>query len=76
MDEVLTWEEIERRFPGEWVLIDEPEITGDLSVARGLVRYHGPDKAQADALIRHLKLTNVAVLFIGDPIPEGVIVVL
>lgn len=76
MDELLTWEEIERRFDGQWVLIDEPELTDELEVIRGRVLYHGPDKSRADALIRQLKLTDVAVLFVGEFVPEGVIVVL
>jgi hypothetical protein len=46
MDEVLTMEEIEARFPEEWILIDKPEKDQFGRVAGGRVVYHGPDREE------------------------------
>ena len=44
MDEVLTMEEIEARFPEEWILIDQPETDRYHRVLRGRVVCHGKDR--------------------------------
>ena len=44
MDEVLTMEEIEARFPEEWILIDQPEKDQHGNVASGRVVFHSPDR--------------------------------
>jgi hypothetical protein len=44
MDEVLTMEEIEARFPEEWILIDQPEKDQYQRVVRGRVVFHSPDR--------------------------------
>jgi len=71
MDELLTWAEIERRFKGEWVVIDNPETTEELEIIRGRVVYHGKDREAGDACIDAMAKKRAAVLFVGDPVPEG-----
>lgn len=41
MTETFTVEEINRRYPGRWVLIGDPETDESLEVLRGKVLYHG-----------------------------------
>jgi len=43
MDEVLSMEEIESRFPEEWILIDQPE-KDQYRIIRGRVVFHSPDR--------------------------------
>ena len=76
MDETLTWAEIEERFPDEWVVIDEPEVTDELEIVRGRVVYHGTDRDEAEALVRRSGLRYVAVWFMGERIPAGVVAIL
>ena len=66
MDEVLTWEEIERRFDGEWVVIDEPEFA-DAGVIRGRVVHHGPDKDPAERCKDFLDTPEALLVQVGHP---------
>lgn len=45
MPEKLTWDEIKRRYPDEWVAIVDFELDGDLPTA-GIVADHGPAKRE------------------------------
>lgn len=40
MDEVLTIDEINERYPNEWVLIGDPQQNDSLEVLGGRVLYH------------------------------------
>lgn len=51
MSEVLTIEDIKRRYEGEWVLIACSEVDDDLNVIRGEVIAHSPDR---DLIYRQL----------------------
>ena len=44
MSNVMTMEEIEARFPEEWILIDQPEKDEYGRVTRGRVVSHGPNR--------------------------------
>jgi hypothetical protein len=44
MGEVLTMQEIEARFPEEWLLIDHPEMDEHDQIQRGRVVFHSPDR--------------------------------
>jgi len=63
--EVLTWEEIQRRYPDEWVLIANPELGEDLEVLDGVVVYHGDDVEEIDRQATERGLKNTAVLYTG-----------
>ena len=44
-NQVLTFEEIKKLFPNEWVLLGNPEYTDDDSeIISAIVVYHAPDK--------------------------------
>jgi hypothetical protein len=49
MNELMTMEEIETRFPEEWILIDRPEKNEHDQVTRGRVVFHGPDRDEVYA---------------------------
>jgi hypothetical protein len=70
MNEILTMEEIERRFDGEWVLIEDPELTEGLKVVRGKVIWHSKDRDEVHGRLLELRPRHAAFFHIGKP-PEG-----
>jgi hypothetical protein len=70
MNEILTMEEIERKFDGEWVLIEDVETDERLEVLRGKVAYHGKDKEQLDKRAIKSQSDHIATLYIGKPDPK------
>ncbi len=67
---ILTLEEIIQLYPSEWVLIAYTELDEDLSVIRGEVLAHSPERdlLYNNALSRKGK--SVAIEYTG-PIPEN-----
>ena len=45
-DEILSWEEIKKRYPNEWVVLGNPIIDG-MEILKGTVLSHHPDKRVA-----------------------------
>ncbi len=70
MSEILTMEEIEKKFDGEWVLIEDVETDEKLEIVRGKVVYHGKDKNQLHQVAMKSKSNQLASLFIGKPDPK------
>ena len=61
----LTWAEIEAKYPGEWVLLDEPtvdrrwdELTG------GRLRLHTPSLEEFNARLFENRTPNMAVRYV------------
>ena len=75
MAKVMTMDEIERKYDGEWVLIGDPEHDELWNVLRGELLWHSPDK---DALMERANAGtphSTAILFMG-PVPDNVILLL
>ena len=70
MSEILTMEEIEKKFDGEWVLIEDVETDEKLEIVRGKVTYHGKDKNELHRRAMKSKTKHFASLFIGKPDPK------
>lgn len=70
MSEILTMEEIEKKFDGEWVLIEDVETNEKLEVIRGRVTYHGNDKNELHRHAMKSKTKRFASLYIGRPDPK------
>ena len=66
MNEVLTMDEIEERYNGEWVLLGDPETDEHHAVVRGRLIGHSPDRDEIDRIDGKLIPRRAAVLFIGD----------
>lgn len=73
--EILSRAEIDARFEGEWVLIEDPEVDERLDVLRGRVLFHSPDRDAFDRKMLELRPRRSAVLYPG-PWPDDLIVVL
>jgi hypothetical protein len=65
MNEVVTIEEIEARFPDEWVLIDEPQVDDLSRLKAGRVVFHSPHRDQVHRKAAELHLPFFAVRYLG-----------
>jgi hypothetical protein len=73
MSEVLTIEEINRRFPNEWVLIGDPDTNESLEVLSGTVLCHGKDRDEVyQAAIDLPSPKRIATHYTGELFEEGV----
>jgi hypothetical protein len=71
MDEVLTIDEMNERFPDEWVLIGDPETDASLEVLRGRVLYHGRDREEMYRSAAALPVPKrFATHYTGDLFPD------
>ena len=75
MDKVMSWVEIKETFDGEWVLIEDPELTKSLEIVEGRVVFHSKDRAEVNLKMRELPRMHHAVLYIGG-LPEGLEMIL
>jgi hypothetical protein len=67
MSELLTIEEIEARYPREWVLLTDVESDPGPVIRRGRVVWHGLDTDEAWKLAQELPVPRrLAVLFMGE----------
>lgn len=67
---MLTMEEIERRYDGERVLIEDPELTEGLKVVRGKVVWHSKDRDEVHGRLLERRPRHAPFLYIGKS-PEG-----
>lgn len=65
--EVMTVREMYSRFPGEWVLIGEPETTSVNIIQRGTVLWHSKDRIEVDRAFWRYQPTSYAIWFMGPP---------
>jgi hypothetical protein len=80
MDEILTLEEMKKRYSGEWVLIGCTELDPEMRIIRGRILAHSLDR---DEVYRQIPLSllvddqivALAVEYMGE-VPEDVAVVL
>jgi hypothetical protein len=59
VDELLSWAEIQRRYPDEWVLLVDEVLGEDFPVTAGRVAYHTPDRDE--------------MYFTGEPVAPGLV---
>lgn len=75
MGEVMTLEEINKRCPGEWVLVGDPETDEALQVMRGSVLWHSRNRDEVYSKAAELRPKFSAVLYTGS-IPAGTVVLI
>jgi hypothetical protein len=73
--DVLTIEEIEARFPSEWVLIGDPKTDEFQRLLAGTVLFHSPDRDAVDRKLLELRPTRFAFRYLGT-LPEDMALVL
>lgn len=68
-EQVMTSDEMDSRFPSEWVLIAEPVADELNDQVTGRVVWHSPDREEVYRKKRELDLASAAILFVG-PWPD------
>lgn len=68
--ERLSIDEINRRFDGEWVLLEDPEIAEDEEVLSGLLLFHSDNRDALDRRVLELRPRHSAIFFVGEPDPD------
>ena len=62
---VMTYAEMEAAYDGEWVLIDDPELTDMNGIIRGAVLAHSKSREAVYREASQRNLSRVAILYIG-----------
>lgn len=75
MSELLTLAEIEKLYPSEWILIEDPQTNEALVVEAGRVCFHSKDRDEVYRKLVELRPKHFAMHFSGQ-IPEDVVVIL
>jgi hypothetical protein len=75
MDDVMTMDEIERRFDAEWVLLDNLQTTDGSTVTAGRVVWHSPNRDEVWDKALEIQSNDIAVFYIGD-VPEDVAILI
>ena len=73
--DVLSVEEIYRRFPGEWVLLADPEVDRNQNVLCGKLVWHSKGRDEVYQKDIDLRLRESATLYTGT-MPEGTAIIL
>ncbi len=61
----MTWEEMKRAFPREWIVIAEPEVNEWDEVVSGRVFWHGADRKESRRQADILHQDGMALFFTG-----------
>jgi len=75
MDQVLTVEQVKKRFDSEWILLADPKVDASGRVLSGRVAAHSRDRDEVYRRAVELKLNSSATLYTGK-IPHGTAIVL
>ena len=75
MNDVLTIDEIEARFPSEWVLIGDPQTDESQHLLAGRILFHSTDRDEVDRKLLELRPTRFAFRYLGSP-PEDMALIL
>jgi hypothetical protein len=67
MNEVLTIEDINARFPSEWVLLADVQVGEYQQVLRGKVLWHSKERSEIDRKLLELRPRRLAILYAGEP---------
>ena len=75
MADIVTIQEIEARFPSEWVLIGDPQTDEFQRLLAGEVLFHSPDRDAVDQKLLELRPSRFAFRYLGT-LPEDMALVL
>ncbi len=72
----MKWEEIQKKFWGEWVLIECIKVDSDtFGVSEGNVLYHSADMGSVYSKLLEIRPKEYTIEYIGE-LPENIAVVL
>lgn len=71
----MTWENMQKKYPNEWVAIAEEALAGDLPYdnAEGVVVAHATDDAEFSAQVKNLpsSIHDIDIRFTGEVLPDN-----
>jgi len=70
MNEVLTFDEMRRRFIDEYVLVSDPETDNGPDILGGLVLYHAKDREEVLDKCIEIRPKFYAVVYTGELDPD------
>jgi hypothetical protein len=75
MAEILSYEEIKRRYDGHWVIIAHTKVDDDLEVLTGEVLAHSPNETEIYQLLSLASGRDVSIEYVGS-VPESIVFML
>lgn len=75
MSQIITFEEMQRRYDGEWLLIAPKEVSEELQVIRGEVLAHSPVQEEIYQALESLEEQPLAIEYVGK-VPEDLAFIL
>jgi len=63
-------------YPDEWIFFEVVERDEYKYPSRGILIAHGPDRDEIHRIAMGTHVPEAAIFFTGEPVPEGVIVLL
>ena len=72
MNEVLTMKEIEQRYDGEWVLLEDPISDKRDQIISGKLLWHSKDRSEITEKALEFRPKYAAISYIGKG-PEGML---
>lgn len=75
MSEVITFEEMQHRYDGQWLLIAPIEVDEELQVVKGEVLAHSPNQEDIQQALLSVSDQPLAIEYVGQ-LPEDLIVIL
>jgi hypothetical protein len=75
-DETLTIEEMQARYPSEWLLIVEPVTSQEKGLESGRVVFHSPDRDEMHRKAIELQAPRIAFYYTRKKLPEGTTIIL
>ncbi|HEX8219884.1 MAG TPA: hypothetical protein VF914_11835 [Chloroflexia bacterium] len=70
--EVLTWEQIEDLYHGEWVLLEDPQSEENLQVLGGKLLCHSKSREEIGKKLLELRPKSSALVYVGSPPADSV----
>ena len=75
MKAVLTFQEMKTKYPGEWLLIGDPEVDASLHAKSGKVLAHSRSRDEIYRKLAHVAGKRVSIEYVGE-IPTDLAVAL
>jgi hypothetical protein len=75
MNQILPIRQINKKFKGEWVLVENPELNKDMEVVRGKVVWHSKNRDEVYEKALELRPKRPAFLFTGK-LPKDMAIIL
>ena len=70
--EILTWNQIEDLYRGEWVLLEDPQSEENLQLLGGKLLWHSKSREEIGRKLLELRPKSSALVYVGVPSEDSV----